>query len=56
MNEAQIAEKIAMIESLDAELIGVREELKSADKQISELQATNQLLREGLFYDLILSL
>ena len=46
VNEAQIAEKISMIESLEAELIGVREELKSADKQISELQSTNQLLRD----------
>jgi len=46
VNEVQIAEKISMIECLEAELIGVREELKSADKQISELQSTNQLLRD----------
>ena len=46
VNEAHIAEKQSNIESLEAELVGVRDDLKSAESQIVELESTNQLLKD----------
>ena len=46
VNEAHISEKQSNIESLEAELVGVRDDLKSAESQIVELESTNQLLKD----------
>ena len=46
-NEAVIVEKQTMIESLEAELLGVRDDLKSMESQMAELESTNQLLKVG---------
>ena len=45
MSEGQIAEKQGDIETLEAELVGVREDLRTAGGQIAELESTNQLLK-----------
>ena len=47
MSEGQIAEKQGDIETLEAELVGVREDLRTAGGQIAELESTNQLLKVG---------
>ena len=44
-NEVVIAEKQTMIEALEAELLGVRDDLKSTESQMAELESTNQLLK-----------
>ena len=45
VSEGQIAEKQGDIETLEAELVGVREDLRTAGGQIAELESTNQLLK-----------
>ena len=47
VSEGQIAEKQGDIETLEAELVGVREDLRTAGGQIAELESTNQLLKVG---------
>ena len=39
-NEAQLAEKQSMILALEAELVGVRDDLKSAELQIIKVEVT----------------
>ena len=53
VSEGQIAEKQGDIETLEAELVGVREDLRTAAGQIAELESTNQLLKASggkIFY------
>ena len=45
-NEAQLAEKQSMILALEAELVGVRDDLKSAELQSREVEETSQLLKD----------
>ena len=45
VSEGQIAGKQGDIETLEAELVGVREDLRTAGGQIAELESTNQLLK-----------
>ena len=47
VSEGQIAEKQGDIETLEAELVGVREDLRTAGGQIAELESTNQLPKVG---------
>ena len=46
LNEQLLAEKEAQLESLEAELIGLKADLKAAGGLISELESTNQLLKD----------
>ena len=45
-NEAQLVEKQSMILALEAELVGVRDDLKSAELQSREVEETSQLLKD----------
>ena len=44
-NEAVILERQTVIDSLNAELLGVRDDLKTAEAHMAELESTNQLLK-----------
>ena len=45
-NEQLIQDKQSRIESLEAELVGVRDDLKSVEVHMAELESTNQLLKD----------
>ena len=44
-NEAVILERQTVIDSLNAELLGVKDDLKTAEAHMAELESTNQLLK-----------
>ena len=46
LNEKLLAEKQSQLECLEAELVGVKADLKAAGGLISELESTNQLLKD----------
>lgn len=47
-NEAVILERQTVIDSLNAELLGVKDDLKTAEAHMAELESTNQLLKVSL--------
>ena len=47
-NEAVILERQTVIDSLNAELLGVKDDLKTAEAHMAELESSNQLLKVSL--------